>query len=146
MTAPPLSAGSAGSPLPAAPAGRGPGRGDRGQAAVELALVLPLVVLVLLAVVQVGLVVRDQVLVVHAAREAARQAAVDPSPDGPRKAALAGSGLDPDRLEVVVSGRAGAGSRVTVALRYRAPAEVPLVGPALGDLTLEAEATMRVEH
>ena len=46
----------------------------------ELALVLPLVVALLLAVVQVGLIVRDQVLVVHAAREAAREAAVDPDP------------------------------------------------------------------
>ena len=122
------------------------GKGDGGQAAVELALVLPLVVLLLLAVVQVGLVVRDQVLVVHAAREAARQAAVDPSPDAPKRAALAGSNLQSDRLDVVVSGRGGAGSRVKVQLRYRAPAEVPLVGPALGDVTLEAEATMRVEQ
>ena len=55
-------------------------RGDRGQAMVETALVLPLVVLFLLAVVQVGLVVRAQVLVTHAAREAARAAAVDPDP------------------------------------------------------------------
>jgi Flp pilus assembly protein TadG len=131
-------------PSRATQAGRG--KGEEGQAAVELALVLPLVVLVLLLVVQVGLVVRDQVLVVHAAREAARQAAVDPAADGPKQAAIAGSGLDPERLDVVVSGRGGAGSRVKVAVRYRAPLEVPLVGPALGDITLEAEATMRVEH
>ena len=45
------------------------GRPDqRGQAAVELALALPLVALLLLAVVQVGLVVRDQVLTTPAAR------------------------------------------------------------------------------
>ena len=58
-------------------------RGDGGQASVELALVLPLVVLLLLAVVQLGLLVRDQILVVHAAREAAREAAVDPAADAP---------------------------------------------------------------
>jgi Flp pilus assembly protein TadG len=133
------------SPLSATKAGRR-GREDGGQAAVELALVRPLVVLVLLAIVQIGLVIRDQVLVVHAAREAARQAAVDPSPEGPKRAALAGSSLDADRLDVVVSGRGGAGSRVKVEVSYHAPAEVPLVGPVLGDITLEAEATMRVEH
>ncbi|MGH9185287.1 MAG: TadE family protein, partial [Acidimicrobiales bacterium] len=44
----------------------------RGQATVELALVLPFVALVLLAVAQTALVVRAQVLVTHAAREAAR--------------------------------------------------------------------------
>ena len=37
----------------------------------EFALVLPLVVLVVLFIVQAGLVVRDQLLVSHAAREAA---------------------------------------------------------------------------
>lgn len=121
------------------------GKGDGGQATVELALVLPLMLILLLVVVQVGLLVRDQVLVVHAAREAARQAAVDPSPEAPKHAAVAGSGLDPDRLDVRVSGRAGAGSRVKVELHYRAPADVPIVGAALGDVDLTAEATMRVE-
>ena len=120
--------------------------GDEGQAAVELALVLPLVALVLLAVVQVGLVARDQVLVVHAAREAARQAAVEPSPDAPRRAALAGSGLEGDRLSLDLTGRAGAGSRVRVEVRYRAPTRVPLVGAAVGDVALHATATMRVER
>ena len=124
----------------------GRGREDEGQAAVELALVLPLVTVVILAVVQVGLLVRDQVLVVHAAREAAREAAVQPAPDAPRQAALAGSGLEGDRLAVTVSDRGGAGSRVRVEVRYRTPSRVPVVGPMVGDVTLRATATMRVER
>lgn len=122
------------------------GRGDKGQASVELALVLPLVVLLLLVVVQVGLVVRDQILVVHAAREAAREAAVDASPDAPRRAAAASSTLAGDRITVTVAGRGAAGSRVRVEVAYRAPTDVPLVGMALGNLTLRASATMRVER
>jgi Flp pilus assembly protein TadG len=122
------------------------GREDGGQAAVELALVLPLVAALLLAVVQVGLLVRDQVLVVHAAREAAREAAVQPGADAPRQAALAGSGLDADRLAVTVSDRAGPGSRVRVEVRYQAPARVPIVGRAVGDVILQATARMRVER
>ena len=51
-------------------------RGSIGQSTVEFALVLPLVVLLVLFVVQGGLIVRDQLLVSHAAREAARAAAV----------------------------------------------------------------------
>ena len=51
---------------------------DGGQATVEFAFLLPLVVLAALAVIQIGLVVRDQMGVVHAAREAARAASVDP--------------------------------------------------------------------
>jgi Flp pilus assembly protein TadG len=113
---------------------------------VELALVLPLVVLLLLALVQGALLVRDQLLVVHAAREAAREAAVDPAPDAARNAALASSGLDAGRIEVTVSGRGQPGSRVRVGVRYRAPGRVPLVGAAVGDLTLEGSATMRVER
>jgi len=113
---------------------------------VELALVLPLVVVLLLVVVQVGLVVRDQILVVHAAREAAREAAVDSSPDAPRRAALASSTLVGDRITVTSAGRGAAGSRVRVEVVYRSPTDVPLVGAALGSLTLHASATMRVER
>ena len=123
-----------------------PGRGGEGQAAVELALVLPLVVVVLLVVVQVGLVARDQILVVHAAREAAREAAVDGGADVPRRAAVAGSGLADSRLSVTSTGRGAAGSRVRIEVRYKAPTAVPLVGAAVGDVTLEAGATMRVER
>ena len=121
-------------------------RGDGGQASVELALVLPVVLLLLLGMVQLGLLVRDQILVVHAAREAAREAAVDPAPDAPKRAAAASSTLEGSRLTVSSSGRGAAGSRVRVDVAYRAPTAVPLVGAALGDRTLRASATMRVER
>lgn len=107
----------------------------------ELALALPLVALLLLAVVQVGLVVRDQVLAVHAAREGARAAAVDRAPAAARDAALAGSGLRPDRLTVEVQ-RTGL---VRVSIRYRSPTELPLIGPLLPDIPVRANAAMRVE-
>ena len=123
-----------------------PARADGGQASVELALVLPLVLLLLLAVAQLGLLVRDQILVVHAAREAVREAAVDASPEAPRRAALASSTLAESRLTVTSTGRGAAGSRVKVQVVYRAPTVVPLVGAAMGDLTLRASATMRVER
>jgi Flp pilus assembly protein TadG len=116
-------------------------RGQRGQAAVELALALPLVALLLLAVVQVGLVVRDQVLTVHAAREAVRAAAVGPDAGAPRAAALAGSGLDGDRLTVSVE----RGGLVRVAVRYQSVTHLPLVGPLLPDVPLLAKAAMRPE-
>jgi len=113
---------------------------------VELALVLPLVMMLLLTVVQIGLLVRDQILVVHAAREAVREAAVDPAPDGPRRAALASSTLADGRLTVTSTGRGAVGSRVRVEVAYRATTGVPLLGAALGDVTLRASATMRVER
>ena len=54
-------------------------RADRGQATVELALVLPVLVLFLLALVQTALVARDAVLVQDAARAAVREASVGAS-------------------------------------------------------------------
>lgn len=118
----------------------------RGQATVELVLVLPVVVLALLLVVQVGLVVRAQVLVVAAAREGARSAAVDPAPGVAERAARSTPGLDPDRLAVhQATGTGATGSRVRVAVRYRCPTVVPLVGDLVGEPTLTADATMAVE-
>jgi Flp pilus assembly protein TadG len=119
---------------------------ERGQATVELALVLPLVAGILLVLVQVGLVVRDQVLTAHAAREAVRAAAVDDRPGAARSAAVDGSGLDAERLTVRVGPRGRPGSRVRVEVAYRAPTDVPLVGPLVGEVTLTAAATMRVEQ
>lgn len=114
-------------------------RHERGQATVELALALPFVLLVALLVVQVGLVVRAQVLVVHAAREAARAAAVGepaPPPDG----------LAPSRAELaVVATGANPGDRVTATVRYRVESDLPLVGALLPDVVVRGAAIMRVE-
>jgi len=117
---------------------------DDGQAAVELALVLPLLILLLLGMVQVGLVVRDQVLVTHAAREAAREAAVDPSPEAARRAVLASAPLATDRLDVRLSGP-GTDGRVTARLSFRSPTTLPVVGRLIPDVVLGARASMRAE-
>ena len=51
-----------------------PSTNDRGQAAVEFALILPLFVLLIIALFDVVAIVRDQLLVDVLARDAARQA------------------------------------------------------------------------
>jgi Flp pilus assembly protein TadG len=119
---------------------------EGGQASVELALLLPVVALLLLVILQIGVLGRDLVLVSHASREAARAAAVDDDPDAAVAAARDASGLDPRRLEVAVTGRAAAGSRVRVTVTYRARTDVPLVGGLFGDRTLRSTTTMRVEE
>jgi Flp pilus assembly protein TadG len=120
-------------------------RSGEGQAAVELALAVPIVATLLLAVVQVSLLVRDQILVTHAAREAARQAAVDPSPQAARQAALHGAPLEEGRVEVTLSGSRRTGERIEAMVAYRAPTAVPLVGPLAPDPILRARASMKVE-
>jgi Flp pilus assembly protein TadG len=113
---------------------------------VELALLLPVVVVLLLAVLQVGLLARDVVLVTHAAREAARAAAVDGGPGAARRAALESSGLDPARLRVRADPMPGHPVRVRVTVVYRSATAVPVVGALVGDRTLRGVAVMRVEH
>ncbi len=121
-------------------------RGDRGQATVELALVLPLVAVLLLVLLQVGLVVRDRVLVTHAAREAARAAAVAPHDRSiaAERGAVRASDLTAGNLRVTTSSVDG-GDAVEVHVVYRSTTDVPLVGLLVPDVDLAADATMRVE-
>lgn len=118
---------------------------ERGQATVELALVLPLVALFALATLQLGLIAKDLVLVHHAAREGARAAAVEPTGGAARAAVIGSSSLDSGRLDVSLSGGTARGSQTTATVTYRAPTSVPLVGALIPDVTLKASVTMRVE-
>jgi Flp pilus assembly protein TadG len=117
-------------------------RGTRGQATVEFAFLLPLVVLAALAVIQVALVVRDQMGVVHAAREAARAVSVDTDPASAARAAH----RTLPRAEVSVTDRPRVGGEITVHVRYHSVTSLPLVGALFPDPDLSASATMRVER
>jgi hypothetical protein len=119
---------------------------DRGSSTVELALVLPLALLSALAVLQVGLLAKDTLIVGQAAREGAREAAVTTDDGRARDAALRGGGLPPDRTEVEVARAGSVGDPVTVTVRYRAPLVVPFVEWLFPDqVELRSSATMRQE-
>jgi Flp pilus assembly protein TadG len=94
-------------------------RSESGQSTVEFALVLPLAVLVLSVALFGLLEIRDRILVVHAARAAARVAA---SSDDRRAIEDAGRNaapqLKPERLEFEIQGERKAGSLVGVRVRY----------------------------
>lgn len=120
-------------------------RREEGQATVELALSLPLAVLFALLVVQAGLVAKDLLLVNHATREAARAAAVNPTPSAARAGAIGGANLDSSRLQVSLSGGRSTGDPATARVTYSSPTNVPLVGWLVGDVSLSAAVTMRVE-
>jgi len=124
-----------------------PRKGQGGSAALEFALVFPLILLLLLALVQVGVLARDQLLLTQASRAGAREAAVDPSAEAVEEAVRSAAvGLEGDRLRVEIA-RAGArGSPVTVALTYEAPIAETLAGWLFpGSVTLRGSATMRQE-
>lgn len=119
--------------------------GERGQSSVELALSLPIVFLLLMALLQTVVIARDHIQLNHAAREAAREAAVSDNRSVARRAAVARTSLDPDRLEVKVTGQQRGSRRVRAKLTYEVPTRIPVIGLLVPDVTLEAEAAMRRE-
>ncbi len=111
-------------------------RVERGQATVELALVLPLVAVIAMALLDVGLVLRDNILTVHAAREAARALAVG---EDPVSAARRRSGLG-SALSVSVDATTG-----TATVELDLAARLPIIGRLLPGAKLRQSATMRME-
>jgi len=112
-------------------------RGDRGQATVELALVLPILVLILGGVVWVGQLMATQVQLEHAARQGARVAAIEPAAAASR-AASAVAGVDPDFMSSTSTGT----EFVRVEVVVDVPG-LPIIG--LGARTLRADVSMRRE-
>jgi len=122
-------------------------RAERGSAAVEFALLLPILLLVLLALVQVGALARDQLVLTQASRAGAREAAVDGSADAVTEAVrAAAAGLDAGRVSVDVARSGTRGDPVTVSVTYEVPLATPLTGWLLPEtITLRSSATMRQE-
>ncbi|GBC87790.1 hypothetical protein HRbin12_01808 [bacterium HR12] len=107
-------------------------RRERGSAVVELALLLPVLFLVLLAVVQVGVIARDRLVL----EEAEVRAAV----------LRAASALDPARLELDIVREGAQGDVVAVGVRYRVRVAGPIAGWLLpAEVALRATAAMRQE-
>lgn len=115
---------------------------EQGQSTVEFALVLPLVLILILGLLQVGVLVRDQILVLGAAREGVREAIV--TPDRSAITAAASSAAPGLELNVHVSRGTERGEPAEVNVSA-APAQLPLVGEIVSGMTLKASATMRIE-
>lgn len=112
-------------------------RDDRGQATVELALVLPIIVLILAGVVWVGQLMVTQLRLESAAREGARAAAVEPSAASARSAGAV------SRVDADFSTATSVGAEfVRVEVRVDV-AGVPIIN--LGARTLTADVVMRRE-
>ena len=126
-------------------------REERGQAIVEFALILPILVFLLVALVQFGLVVEAGTTVADAAREGARSAAVliGRDPTGWQQTAaqdvqanLRGGGLQtavanydpqwPYTSGDLVESYDAASGMVSVTVQYRYPDWVPLLPALLG--------------
>jgi Flp pilus assembly protein TadG len=117
---------------------------DRGSAAVEFVLVLPLVLSLLLAAVEIAVVARVQLEVTQAAREGAREAATTPDPERAVAAVRRALGPEGTRARVSVSRDHVVGGAAEVVVRLRHRVAAPLFGGF--DVTLVGRAVMRVER
>ena len=116
---------------------------SRGQATVEFALLLPVAVVALLVIAQIGLVVHARVMLTHAAREGVRVAAVGGSDAEVTAAVVDAGSLDPAQLKVAVTRDA---SVVRVLLVYEMQTDVSVVGAILNDPEMSSVAAMYREQ
>lgn len=126
------------------------GRGQEGQALVELAIVLPLLVLLLLALAEGGRYISAHLSVQHAAREGVRLG-VTGAKDGEiiDRVKTAAAALPPDQLDVTVSPPEGSRSRgqpLTVTVSYPFRFAFPFLFPSQGgEVPVVSTVTMRME-
>jgi Flp pilus assembly protein TadG len=99
---------------------------EEGAAAVEFALLLPLLMMILFGIIEFGLVMYNQEVITNASREGARYGIVIGSPrpavgqiQGVVNTYLTNAGLDSGNATVSVSGAQGApGTDLTVSVTY----------------------------
>lgn len=110
----------------------------------EFALVLPLVLLVMVAMIEVAVVARAQLEVVNAAREGAREAAANPDPASAVSVAKAALGNAGDAATVSVSRPDVVGERAVVRVKLPYEIKAPIFGGF--EVELSARSAMRVER
>ena len=97
---------------------------DRGAAAVEMALVLPVLVAILLGIIEFGRVLNTQQVLTHAAREGVRAMVLENSPVAARIAtreAASVLGILPDSSMTISPAACTPGARVSVTVSYTLP-------------------------
>lgn len=110
----------------------------------ELALSIPLLVVLMALLVQLTAATWVQLAVHEAARAGARAAAVDPRPDAATKAAKAATGLNPTKLEIKTSTNDGDGF-VHVEASFPVTVRMPVTNTALITRSMRSAVAMPLE-
>lgn len=129
-------------------------RDDRGAAAVEFALILPVLLLLLLGIIQFGITFYQWIEMEHAAREGARWGSLGyTATDIRAKVKEAAPGLSPALSDAQITVTPTnpwdyPGEPVKVAITYDTPV-LPIIGPIIGQtgpsMRLRATAVNRIE-
>jgi len=124
-------------------------RASAGQALVETALVLPVLILILLGLFDFGRAIYAYNAVSNAAREATRVAIVDQNNAVVvAEGKLAAIGLEPSAVNVTFPAPPCAliGCTATVTVNHQWQAITPIIGSLIGPITLEATTEMPIER
>ena len=115
---------------------------DCGQATVEFALTLPFLFLFSLCVVQVGSVANDQLVLNHAAQTAARAVSLaDITPEMAQEVAVMTIEREITLQDLQIEATLDNDS-ARVEVNYHRDLAVPIIGKLLGNVALQASATM----
>jgi Flp pilus assembly protein TadG len=114
---------------------------DRGQATVEFALTIPILVVVLLGAVQVFVVLVDRLHLVHVTRDATRAASVSADPTGAVAQVIERAWPDRDASYRVNDD----GELVSVRVELVNSTDVPIIGRFLPDVRLTESLSMLVD-
>lgn len=117
---------------------------SRGSATVEFVLVVPLILLVVVACLEVAVLARTRLVVVAAAREGARVAATQPDPAAAARAVRGALGELGDSARITVTRPHVVGRPATVQVEVRQALRTPLLEHL--SVPLGGRATMRVER
>ncbi len=131
--------------------GRGMPSGSRGQSIVETALVLPILLLLVMAIIDFGLMFNNYIVLSNASREAARLAAVGAT-DADITALIVNltETLDTTKRTTSISPAKSLrlhGAQVTITITYQSKAITPVMAAIFpgGYSTLTSKTIMRVE-
>lgn len=122
---------------------------EQGQSLVELAVVLPVLLLILFGIIEFGRVFGAYLTLTSASREAARAGVVGAT--NAQMETLVGSkaGLDWNNLTITITPPPSSrkrGEELTVRLDYEVQIFTPIIGDLVGNsVSLTAETTMRIE-
>lgn len=125
-------------------------RDKRGQALVEFAIILPVLLLILMGIVQFGLVINDYLTISNLSREGAREGIVNTSDYEIDNAVLTRAvNIDTTKMTIGISPSEDSrttGQTLTVTITYNCSLIVPIISNIFGgQVVLTSQTSMRIE-
>lgn len=124
-------------------------RSEKGQSTVELALIMPILMLILMGILDFGMTIHTYLSLEHAGREASRAASIGKSDAEITQMVWDASGLDENKITVSVfpnQANRKRGNYATVTISYPIDFHTPLIGRFFPDpFIIDHKTTMRVE-